>query len=79
MDLMEGDSTVTVPGTLWCFLCGKRVGSSARSCTNMFQVAAAGNQSLSKCLGAILGKVLQETDVPTPVKSKTTICNKTKT
>jgi len=67
MEVMESDNTATVPGTLWCFLCGKRVGSSARSCTNMFQVAAAGNQSLSKCLGAILGKVLQEADVPTPV------------
>lgn len=67
MELVEGDSAVSAPGTLWCFLCGKRVGSSARSCTNMFQVAAAGSQSLSKCLGAILGKVLQEAEVPTPV------------
>ncbi|XP_059487940.1 zinc finger protein 224-like isoform X2 [Neocloeon triangulifer] len=66
MELAEGESTITMPGTLWCYICGKRVGSSARSSTNMFQVTTtSSNQLLHKCLGNILEQDLAEEQVPT--------------
>ncbi|XP_065344512.1 zinc finger protein 436-like [Cloeon dipterum] len=75
MELLEGESTVVLPGTLWCFICGKRVGSSARSCTNMFQVSTSSNQLLHKCIAGIISRDLVEDQVPTPNLCKA--CHKT--